>query len=240
MNFEERLNRILNKIMFESEFDYLNDWERFRQEREKLRRQAAEDQRKAADDEAGRKLQHDITRAGGLGKWLTNDPNWRPSSHLVLIEDIETGEGLLLPSLRKKGKELYLFIPWALVEITNPTPHIEGEIGKTYPFCQFEEDKWPSQTDFDWQHARPRSPSGVPAPHDVDPEYYFLHDVTWNKRYQLNEKAAIRLFESDKNHYHMLRGDDKAIVDTLVENKAEDWFRDNQEIEKYEDYYGDE
>ena len=41
MNFEERLNRILNKIMFESEFDYLNDWERFRQERDKLRRQAA-------------------------------------------------------------------------------------------------------------------------------------------------------------------------------------------------------
>lgn len=241
MGFNDKLNKILQKLLAESEFDYLNDWERFRQEREKARQQAAEDQRKAADDEAAQKLQHSITRAGGLGKWMQSDPDWRPPSHLVLVEDIETTHGLLLPSLKKKGKELYLFIPWALVEITNPTKNIEGELGDVYPFCQFEEDKWPSQADFDWEYARPynQQSGGVPAQHDADSEYYFLHDVTWNKRNRLNEKAALRLFESDKNHYHMLRGDDKALVDALTKEQAEEWFYENQEVEEYSDYYED-
>ena len=238
MNFKYRLQQILNKILFESEFDYENDWERFRQERENLRQQAAADQHKAADDEASGKLQQKINRVGGLHNWIKTDADWQPPEKLTLIDDIETGQGLLLPSIQKKGKDLYLFIPWALVEITNPTVYKEGNIGKIFPFCQFEEGQWPSKSDFEWEYSRPRSESGVPEQHDIDPEYYFLHDTAWNKRNNLNDKAAMRLFESDKNHYHMLRGDDKAIVDSIVQDKAEDWFRDNQETEDYEDFHG--
>ena len=238
MNFKYRLRQILNKILSESEFDYQNDWEKFRQERENLRRQAAADQLKAADDEAAGKLQQKINRVGGLHNWMKTDADWQPPEKLILIDDIETGHGLLLPSIQKKGKELYLFIPWALVEVTNPTVYKEGNTGKIFPFCQFEEDRWPSKPDFEWEYSRPRSESGVPDKHDRDPEYYFLHDVAWNKRNNLNDKAAMRLFESDKNHYHMLRGDDKAVVDSIVQDKADDWFRENQETEDYEDFHG--
>lgn len=237
MNFEERLNRILNNVLSESEFDYLNDWEKFRQERERLRQQAQDDQRKAADDEASRKFQDLVNRAGGFAKWVSgNNPDWQPPSQFELVEDIETGSGILLPSLKKKGKDLYLFIPWALVEFRNPTKRFEGEILRIFPFCQFDEAGWPSKSDFEWESARPYSGTGSQELHDKDPDYYFTHDTTWNKRRRLNEKAAMRLFESDKNHYHMLRGADKDIVDTIVESSVEDWFHDHQEIESQEDY----
>jgi hypothetical protein len=237
MSFNDKLNKTLQKILSESEFDYENDWEKFRQEREKLRQQAAADQRKAADAEANQELQQKINRSGGFSQWFKKDADWEPPEHLVIVNDIETGEGILLPSLQKKGKELYLFIPWALAEVVDPTKTLQGRVDNIFPFCQFEEDKWPSKQDFDWEHSRPRSPSGVPDKHDADPEYYFLHDVTWNKRDQLNDKAALRLFESDKNHYHMLRGDDKAIVDHIVQEAVEEWFRENQEIADYDDMY---
>lgn len=237
MDFHERLERALGRVLTEAEFDYTNDWERFRQEREQLRKQAAEDQRAAADREINKELQDKITRAGGFSNWVAGkNPNWQPPEQFEIIEDIETSDGILLPSLRQKGKELHLFIPWALVEYRNPTSNHEGEILKIFPFCQFDIEGWPNQSDFEWDTSRPYSSTGIPEPHDKDPNYYFTHDTTWNKRQEVNVKAAIRLFESDKNHYHMLRGEDKKVVDLLVENRVEEWFYDHQQTESPEDY----
>jgi len=229
MNFEGRLRKILRSLFVES--DYTNNWEEFRQERERLRTQAAEDQDKAHKDEIQDKFQQHVQKYGGFAKWMANS-DWEPGDEFQCLEDIETGNGILLPSLRAKNKDLVLFIPWALIRIIPPFKSQgsdevnEGQLLDTYPFCQFESDNWPNASDFDWESVREEGEQ----PSD------FVFDETWNKRLQLNDKAAMKLFSSDKNHYHMLNGADKAVVDNLVDQKVEIYLSEIEPVE-YSDYY---
>jgi len=158
--------------------------------------------------------------------------DWEPSDTLECIQDVETTKGIILPSLRAKNKNLVLFVDWALIRIIPPfktpsadEPHV-GKLLSIYPFCQFESDKWPNTSDFDWDLARPEGGQSSE----------FVFDTTWNKRLRLNNKAAMQLFDSDKNHYHMLAGADKNVVDSLVEERAEEYLSEMEPVE-YSDYY---
>jgi len=215
-----------------TESDYTNNWEEFRRERERLRKLAADDQAKAREDEIQDTFQQEIQRYGGFDKWVKGvDPKWDPGEKLVCVHDVETTNGLILPSLRAKNKDLVLFIDWALIRIVPPyyttstNEWMEGRLLGIYPFCQFDPDKWPNTSDFDWEWTQSKEA----------PQADHLYDITYKHHTVLNDRAAVQLFDSDKNHYHMLTGVDKDAVDQLTERKAEQHLS-NMEPEKYSDY----
>lgn len=222
MDFDDKLNQILRYVFSESELDYPNEWERFRQERERLRQLAAREQAQAAEREQAKELQAKMAQAGGFTNWFQGR-EWSPGNDFELVWDVETGDGILLPSVRKRDKNLRLFIPWVLVEFM-PQHAVAGTVTeaeptRTYPFAQFDIDDWPSKGDFDW---------------DVDDLY---RSGTLGRNVSVSPRAAMALFNSDKNHYHMLRGDDKDLVDEIIEKRIMEWFSEHEfDTERQEDY----
>lgn len=219
MPFDDELNRALSKILFESELDYQNDWERFRQERELLRQQVARDQALAAQNEAQKALQNKISRSGGFLQYAKgHDADWRPPTTSAIISDVETGNGILLPSLKARGKDLYCFIPWVFVQYEPRHGANDLNIEGIYPFVQFEDDKWPTQDDFNWKESD-------------------LYSTGTLGRYAMvDDKQTFALYNSDKNHYHMLRGADKHFVDSVVESAVEGWIDEQEGTVSKSDY----
>lgn len=223
-DFRDKLNRALY-LFTESPLDYTNDWESFRANREKVRQQAIDDQRAERERHEQEIMAGKIAQSGGLSKWMQQGSQkgkeWRPPPSNALIPDVETGNGILLPSVKQRGKELYMLIPWVWVQYIQPSKgsfqHDENELTGVHPFCQFDMDNWPVHDDFD-----------------------FSIDHSYNRHTAPDFNKVKEVFESDKNHYHMLRGADKEIVDKIVDRAVTSWFEElRHEPLEYHDVYED-
>lgn len=214
MSFNRKLNEALNRLLREDPLDYTSDWEQFRSDRDNVRQQAMQDQRDEWERRQQARMTGEITQSGGPQAWLKRGGgDWRPPANEDIIWDVEMGEGILLPSVKAKGKDIRLMIPWVYVTYIQPSKgsntHYENELGEPKPFCQFDLDNWPVKDDFDYDI-------------DIDP-------YPGSRKYVTDYKKVMQVYESDKNHYHMLRGVDKDVVDNIVSNAVDEWFQEQSD-----------
>lgn len=215
MSFENRLQRAIDKLVLETELDYSQDWEKHRQQREEMRRQAALDQQQAGQADAKAKLNQEISTTGGFRKWATQDPakrsGWQPPLETKIIWDVETENGIILPSVKARGKNIHLFIPWIWIEYRPGTVNTDPTIEQLNVFAQFDEDQWPAKDDFNWSSSQVEQGTK-------------------------NPKILRALCDSDANHYHMLRGADKTLVDTIAERAADGFLDDYFDTVSQDEY----
>lgn len=126
-----------------------------------------------------------------------------PDREYFVMEDVDT-DGILLPSIKKAKKEIFIFIPFCVIGYIPRYQDIFGvhgpELKEVHPFAQFAE------------NVIPRDPQIV-LPMNLDP-----------KR---KVQVAFNHIRGKYNHYNLLKDEDRHELDQICWDAAQEYLREH-------------